>query len=342
MTTPQFAMAAYRELDKVNHDEYTNARYAPTGDQKVGTPFPLFRQPAAYFTDYTPSGQSMSNLKKQMNLPTNNTLFRNAQESDGVNLQNTQNTAWMYRTQTLANNGDPIACRNNTDCASWPGTTCNPQFQSWNDAKGNQGNYCSKTEYPELASGIFDRKDATQGGIGKACTSDGECGTGYFCNNTTDMFGKNVQQTGYCSQLYNCPDGQHFVGYPYNSGIPIVPPKNQNNNGRGYNSEAECTSNKLAQQDCKKDMSGKWFAVYPGYCPVPTNQRQGNSPLGALPSSNMSAIDGGIKIPAYATNAASSITKPARAFTAWNINADVSNLQQMSDPLAYELSINPN
>ena len=335
----QFEAAAYRDTQQANQDEYVNARYAPVGNQTVGDPFPLFRQPAFYFTDWTPAGQSPSNLNRQMNLPTDNTLARNTQQAAGVKLQNIQNNAFVFRTQTLTNNGDPIACRNNTDCASWPGTSCNPQFSSWPDSKGNQGNYCSVTKYPELATGTYTRKDVNHGGIGKGCSTDDDCGTGYFCNNETDMFGKNIQQTGYCSQVYDCPDGQHYLGYPYNSGIPLVPPKGQNNNGRGYDNLEECTSHKMAQQDCKQDVSGKYFAVYPGYCPVPTNARQGSQPAGELLSSSPTTIEGGITIPGYATNEGSSITKPLRAFTAWNINADATN--GMNGPLDYEISINP-
>jgi hypothetical protein len=337
----QFAAAAYKDNDQANQNDYVNARYAPVGNETVGMPFPLFRQPAGYFTDWTPAGQSPSNLKRQMNLPTNNTLFRNTQEASGISLANKQNTAWLYRTQTLMNNGDPIACRNNTDCSSWPGTSCNPQFMSWPDAKGNQGNYCSLTQYPEMEGGMYTRKDTSQGGIGKACTSDNECGSGYSCNNVTDMFGKNVQQTGYCSQIYQCPDGAHYLGYPYNSGIPIVPPPGQNNNGKGYATADECANHKLAQQDCKQDMNGRWFAIYPGYCPVVTNLRSGDQPAGMLPSSSMVAQDAGIKIPSYATNRGSSIGKPLSAFTSWNINANPANAGQMSDPLSYELAINP-
>jgi hypothetical protein len=337
----QFEAAAYKDVNQANQNDYVNARYAPVGNESVGMPFPLYKQPGGYMTDWTPAGQGPSNLKRQMNLPTDNTLFRNILQSDGVSLANKQNNAWMFRSQTLVNNGDPIACRNNTDCSSWPGTTCNAQFMSWSDAKGNQGNYCSLTKYPEMDGGMYQRKDTSQGGIGKACLTDNDCGSGYNCNNVTDMFGKNIQQTGFCSQVYQCPDGPHYLGYPYNSGIPIVPPQGQNNGGRGYVSEEECKNNKLAQQDCKSDIQGKWFATYPGYCPVVSNLRSGNHPAGMLPSSSMSAQEGGIKIPSYATNRSSSIGKPLSAFTSWNINASPSNIQQMSDPLSYEMAINP-
>jgi len=337
----QFAAAALQDISQANQSDYVNARYAPIGNETVGKPFPLFRQPAGYFTDWTPAGQSSSNYKRRMNLPTNNTLYRNTVQSDAVNLANKQNNAFVFRTQTLTTNGDPIACRNNTDCASWPGTTCNGQFMSWPDAKGNQGNFCSITQYPELDGGVYTRKTTTQGGIGKGCTTDNDCGSGYSCNNLTDMFGKNVQQTGYCSQTYQCPDGTHYLGYPYNSGIPVVPPAGQNNGGRGYGSEELCRQNKLAQQDCKQDLSGNWFATYPGYCPVVSNLRSGNNPQGSLPSSSMTSQDRGITMPSYATSQGSAMGQPLAAFTSWNINASPSNSQQMSDPLMYELAINP-
>jgi hypothetical protein len=338
MIQNQFQAAAFNSLEKADENEYTNARYAD------GTPFPLFKQSGAYFTDWTPSSQSASNTKKRMNLPTNNTLFRNTQSSDGVRLQNNENAAWVFRTQTLANNGDVMACRNNTDCASWPGTSCNPNHQSWTDAKGNQGNYCSKTHYPELDSGIYVRKDSSQGGIGKSCTTDTDCSQGYSCNNETNMFGKNVQQTGYCSQTYDCDTETQYLGYPYNSGIPIPPPKDQNNYGKGYSTKEMCNNIKLSQQDCVKDNSGKWFATYPGYCPVPTNLRKGDNPLGALPTSSMRTVDKGITIPSYATNASSNIGKPQGAFSAWNMNSSKSSGNDnsgMSEPMQYELSINP-
>jgi hypothetical protein len=345
----QFEAAAYKDIERLNKDDYVGPRYAPIGNQTVGEPFPLYKMYGGSMTDWTPSGQQQSNLKRQMNLPTNNTLFRNTQESAGVKLQNIQNNAWLYRSQTLANNGDPMSCVNNADCESHPGTTCNTQFQSWPSAKGNQGNYCAVTKYPELDSGYYIRKNASEGGIGKGCTSDNDCATefGYFCNNETDMFGKNVQGTSFCAQTYDCPDGsKHYLGYPYGSSIPVTPPKDQNKNGRGFDSLESCNLYirdfvMNGAQVCKPDADGKYFVVYPGYCPMPANARQGSRPAGALLSSGSASIDGGITIPSYATNAKSSITKPSRAFTAWNINADVRDLNQMSGPLQYELSINP-
>jgi len=339
----QFEAAALHELGRANENEYTNARYAPVGNEIVGKPFPAFREYAGRFTDYTPAGQTASNWKRQANLPTDNTLFRNTIESNAVNLGNSQNTAWTYRTQTLANNGDTIACRNDTDCQSWPGTTCNGQYQNWTDAKGNQGNYCAYTVYPEVQSGTYNRKDTNQGGVGRACSTDGDCGTGYFCNNETNMFGTNVQQTGYCSIPYQCPDGSsHFLGYGYNSALPITPDPKQNNNGQGFSNQTDCMAQPgLGQEKCVQDSSGMWFATYPGLCPVPASMRSGASPTGQLAYSSEAALAGGIKVPAYATNKSSSITKPLQAFSAWNINSEASHLNNMHAPMAYELAINP-
>jgi hypothetical protein len=337
----QFQAAAFSHLQQANENDYVNARYAPIGNQTVGMPFPLFRQPAGYFTDWTPAGQGSSNYKRRMNLPTDNTLFRNTQQADAVNLASKQNNAFVFRTQTLTNNGDPIACRNNTDCASWPGTTCNGQFSQWDVSYGNQGNYCAITRYPELSSGTYMRKNIDEGGIGKSCSSDNECGTGYQCRNNAGMFGDSYQQ-GFCAQTYSCSDGKaHYLEYPAGSGRPTPPAPNQNNGGRGYSSEEECRTNKLAQQDCRQDSSKAWFATYPGYCPVVTNLRSGTQPAGMLPTSSMVSQDSGITMPTYATSSGSTIGKPLAAFTSWNINASPDNSHQMSDPMSYELAINP-
>lgn len=343
----QFQAAAFNDLEKANKNEYVNARYAPIGDEKVGMPFPLFRQPAGYFTDWTSSGQTTSNYRRRLNLPTDNTLMRNTIQADGVSLANNQNSAFVFRTQTLVNNGDPIACVNDTDCESWPGTTCNRQYMSWNDAKGNQGNYCAVTKYPEMENGVYNRKTKLQGGIGKECRTDRECAVGYYCNNQTDIFGKNVQQNGFCSQVYQCQGTTHYLGYPNNSSVPLAPPPEQNNNGRGYDSKKECNNSKLAQQDCVRGNTGKWFATYPGYCPVVTNLRSDSKPAGALPSSNISTVDKGIVMPGYASNLSSTSfgpisSKGVQPASSWSSEGSLSTgNRQMSEPMAYELSINP-
>jgi hypothetical protein len=331
----QFKRTADQEVQKIDQEDYLGPRY------QDGTPFPFFKQGAYMLTDFTPAGQSASNYMRRMGLASDNTLARNTMQSDGLNIGNQQGTAFVYRTNTMINNGDPISCRNNTDCSSWPGSVCNPQFMSWKDAKGNQGAYCSLIRYPEMKNGNYERKTTAEGGIGKACFSDSECGEGYRCNNETDTFGKNIQQTGFCSQVYECPDGEHFAGYPYGAGNPVVPPKEQNNKGYGYSTNEECVNNKMAQQDCVQDNSGKWFATYPGYCPVIPNMREGASPYGQLSSSSYKVEQGGFKLPSFANTRGSSMGKPLQAFSSWNINSNVNELSQMEEPLAYEMSINP-
>ncbi len=349
MTEIQFSAAPFVKSENLFDDEYTNARYAPRNGEKVGAPFMLYKQPADYMTDWNPNSQSISNLKKQANLPTNNTEFRNVTSNIGVSLQNRTNNEWVQDTQGLYNVNSHKSCSTDADCSSIPGTKCNPNFQSWGTAYGNQGNYCAKVSYPELESGYYVRKDTTSGGIGKSCNTDNDCDTtsGYFCNNQTDIFGKNVQQTGYCSQKYDCGEqGSYFLGYPYNASSPITPPKDQNRGGQGYSTLEDCNNVKSALQECVKSNNGNWFATYPGFCPMPASIRSGGSKYGALPSadSTVSSSIQEITIPAYASNLSSTYLNSSSALSAlspWNINSSPNNASEMSEPLRYELSINP-
>ena len=345
----QFAASAMHTLQQgESKGNYYAPRFARQGNETLGKPFPLFKQPAHYFTDYTPAGQSNAAYSLQRNLPTNTILANNIMQADGVSQATEQNVAMVNRTQTLANNGVPIACRNNADCEPWPGSTCNPSHMDWDISKGNQTNYCSYTVYPELNTqnelqGIrnrtYNRKNSDQGGIGKSCVHNGDCGQGYFCNNETNLFGKNKQQTGFCSQVYTCPDGSKQVaGYPYNSGKPVPPPKNQNNNGRGYNTKDECLDNITGFQNCIQDDNNKWFAVFSEFCPVPTNLRKNSQPQGAFKTSNNQSS---IIMPGYATNGPSKISSVPQAFQSWNINSEASKFNNDDSPLNYSLSINP-
>jgi hypothetical protein len=200
---------------------------------------------------------------------------------------------------------------------------------------------CSYTAYPELDTGSYVRKNAAQGGIGKTCISDTDCGSGYTCNNETDTFGKNVQQTGYCAQTYQCADGKkRYIGYPYNSGIPIPPPDNQNNGSLGYKTEKECKYNSMAQQNCVQQ-NGAWFAVYPGYCPVPASRRDGG-PQGALKMSSAETVTRGFEIPAYATNMSSyGLGAGTNAKAPQMSLSDTSAAGGMVSPFKYEMSLNP-
>lgn len=157
-------------------------------------PFPLYRQGAYMFTDFTPAGLRESAYSLERNAPTNAVMANNAMQNDGVSQATQQNIAMVNRTQTLETNSYPIGCTSATDvCSAWPGTKCVAVNIDWNEAKGNQTNFCSTVNYPELQNGMYHRLNANQGGIGKACRHDGECGQGYACNNETNLFGKNRQ-----------------------------------------------------------------------------------------------------------------------------------------------------
>jgi len=340
-------------INQINNDEYTNARYARTVNQMVGTPFLSYKQSAGQtFTDWVSAGEGSSIQAQQFNTPTDNTLFRNSQQSAGVQLQNNQNDGFVYRSQTLSNQGNTLACRNNADCDPYPGTTCNPQYQSWTNSKGNQGNYCAVTQYPELSTGMYQRKLTNEGGIGKACTKNSECGAEYLCKDdkanphisTTDLFGHG-NQVGFCAMTYNCPDGStHYLETPQGAGFPTVPPKNQNNNGMGYNNKEQCLQHALSQQNCEY-LNGKYYATYPATCPVPANLRVGGNSQGPIIKSSKAAIAKGATIPSYATNQSSSMGgSNVMPLTSWNINSDANNSTTMSGivgPLQYEMSINP-
>jgi hypothetical protein len=342
---------AKKELKSFNNT-YTNSRYAPVGNQTTGQPFPSYKDFGGRMTDWSPSGSRESTWKKEFNLPTNDSFFRTAVTADAINLGNAETSAWVARTQTLSNAGDTLSCVNNSDCESWKGSTCNGQYENWPDAHGNQsGGYCSTTFYPELVTGgpggakpvgpsgggQYVRKLANEGGIGRGCTTDAECGQGYGCNNEYDFNGSNLQQTGYCAQTFKCPDGKtHYLGTPWNSGIPQPPPADQNMNGQGYASKQMCNNFAMPQQDCVKSGNGKWFAVYPGYCGVAPNLR---SASGDVRTSNIVTQDKGFKIPAFATNKSSAMGSKTQAFTTWNIPSGTKT--GSSEALKYSRAINP-
>jgi len=347
MASTNFMASANKELQSFNN-VYTNSRYAPTGDQTTGKPFPSYKEFGGRLTDWRSSGLKESTWKKEFNLPTNDNFFRTAVTANALDLGNTETDAWVASTQTLSNVGGTLACSNDADCGSWGGTTCNANYENWPSSHGNQsGGYCSKTFYPELGSGVgpngggqYNRKLANQGGIGRGCSSDNECGQGYSCNNEYDTFGSNLQQTGYCAQTYDCPDGKkHFLGTPWNSGIPKPPPSEQNNGGQGYVNKETCNNFAMPQQDCVKSANGKWFAVFPGYCGVPPSLRVGNNPTGDVKTTSRSNAQQGFRIPAYATNNSSSMGTRLQAFTTWNTPSNVQD--GSTEALQYSMSLDP-
>lgn len=341
--TPNYQMAIKKDIDSINN-MYTNSRYSPIGTDEVGTPFPAFREFGGRMTQWAPVALDSSTLRKTMNLPTDTTTARNSLQKDAISTGNDGLKNWLYGVQTLANLSTTNFCTSNSDCAPYgPNYKCNSNYESWPDSYGNQsGSTCSLTKYPELDGGKYIRKDAYSGGIGKNCSTDNDCGDGYECNNTTDMFGKNLQQSGYCSIPFSCPDNKkRFLGTPANSGLPVVPPKNQNNGGMGYKTKQECQENALATQDCVQGgETGNYYALFPGTCPTFPSNRIGGA-AGALRQSTASQKENGFSIPSYANFKSSTFgsnSKPVRSL--YNV-ASKANAAQQNSPLMYSLSINP-
>ena len=343
MSKPNYASAFARELGP-NKENQNVPHYSD------GTSFLAYKNlGGGRMTSYN-SNQSISGLKQQMNLPTDNTLFRNGMQADSIGLGNESLKNWVYSTQTLASPSiDNMFCTSKSDCQQFSDKhECNSNYQPWNDAYGNQsGSVCSYTEYPELKDGTYNRKLVTEGGIGKQCFTDNECntGAGYYCNNETDIFGTNIQQNGFCAQKYTCPDSKvRFLGTPYNSAIPISPSPSQNKNGQGYDSELECKSEAMAQQNCVNN-NGKWYAVFPGYCPTEAVLRaEPTKGTGALRFSGLKQLETGFVIPGFAMSLNSTMgsekssqSGPVGAFLYNRKNEHTGLLE----PTMYQQSINP-
>lgn len=321
-------------------------------DNNKTNQFPILKQHGGYFTDWTPSGQTTSNLKRRMNLPTDNNLFRSTLQSNAVEIANQQNIAFVNKTSKLANNGEQISCTTDTDCST--GFTCNKQHMTWNDVKGNQGNYCSDTKYPELEGGVYNRKSRFEGGITKKCNSNSDCAPGYSCNNQVDIFGRG-SQIGYCAQTYQCQDGVKYLQYPHGAGIPFEPPKDQNNGGAGYSTINDCNDKKLPYQHCAKDINGRWFAVYPGYCPPVTDLRKNDNPMGELMQTPQAVVNQGIVLPGFGFSSSSQMgssvgdmaslsqVAPFESMSSQTFSNIGSQLggNGVSEAMAYELYINP-
>jgi hypothetical protein len=297
-----------------------------------GNPFLNYKDYAGRNTDWHPSSLSMGVTNLNANVPLDTQQQRAFTSGNGIKVGNKSLKSWTYNTQTMSNvNFSGQQCNTDSDCASLGRDyTCNSNYSPWNDSKGTQvGSYCSYTIYPELlwsqgdetGSTGYHRLNVLEGGVGKACSTNDDCGTGYECNNSTDFVGSNVQQTGYCAQAYMCPDNKkRYLGYPYNSGIPIPPPRDQNNNGAGYNTLSECSEEALAQQRCVQK-NGKYFAVYPGYCPLPPNYRKGNNPQGALQSESAASASGGFIIPSGLSTTKQSALGSSAGLGALSMNA---------------------
>jgi hypothetical protein len=322
------ALGAFSNKQEDDERSYNLPSYGSIYDSSSGVdesaPFMNYRETGGRMTDWGSAGSRNSQIIGEQGLAYDNLKSRQTLQENAVPQQNQALQQWVYSTQTLSNPSfGTFSCTSDADCiqfntGSGEKYTCNPNYAPWSDAKGNQtGAVCSRTIYPELhwqepsESGngplVYHRKSASEGGVGARCNTDNQCADGYLCNNSTDFNGSNQQQTGYCAQPYTCPDKQQrFLGTPYNSSIPIPPDPEQNSNGynsngkprgkdAGYETQADCMNNSSASQSCVYQNNG-WFAVYPGYCPLPTTQRKGGNPQGAMRQFSATDIDTGFKI----------------------------------------------
>lgn len=283
---------------------YNSPLYANNKD------FTQYKAPASTFTDHTPSGDQYNLGLIRMSLPYQNNNSRNYLQDNGITYGNSNLDSYVFKTETLATAGYDYSCSSDNDCKIVFGDnyTCNSNIYSWLDTQGIQpGKVCTFTVYPELmwtdqdGNQTYGRKFANEGGIGKACITDNDCGEGYKCNNKTDYFGKNYQQTGYCSQPYYCPNSSDtkFLGYPDGSGVPIAPKNDQNiidGNPICYDTYDTCLHAMNAGQKCVQ-YNCRYCAVYPGYCPPVSNLRQDGSKQGSLLMSLPSQVDSGFVLP---------------------------------------------
>jgi hypothetical protein len=238
------------------------------------------------------SGQTSSNLETNaiMSLAgnaNNATRGMNNLSSTGVSTQNKANKQYTFATQTISNiTPSSLLCTSDSGCiALGANYTCDPNYSDWKDSKGVQtGATCKYTVFPELMwtdkTGVsrseYNRKNADEGGIGASCKKDSDCADGYDCvtSSEEDIFGSGAQ-IGYCAQKYICPDNQvRYLQAGINATLPLNgldQVQNQNNGGRGYRTKDECIDAMQPLQKCKQ-LGDSWFAVFPGYCPLPVNR----------------------------------------------------------------------
>lgn len=355
---PNYAMAFQKKL--ATNDMNQNIPHFSDG-----TAFLAYKNlGGGRFSQNQATSLSVSGLKQQANLPSETTMFRNFVTNDALGVGNESLKNWVFTTQTLSNpSTDNTFCTSDADCSQFsPDHKCNSNYQNWNDAAGNQsGSFCTVTKYPELEGSVYNRKLTNEGGIGKNCHTDSDCNTsaGYFCNNTTNTFGSNIQQNGFCAMKYSCDDGEkeRFLGYPYNSAVPLAPSRTQNNGGQGYTTKEECQHYAAAQQHCVQmkvtdadgnETSGNYFATYPGFCPQPAVLRKNKvMGTGALRASNMQQLDKGFVVPGIGMSLPSNMgSKPAAqsgpvgAFV-WNLKNRYQSDTGLSEPFMYQLKQNP-
>jgi len=275
-----------------------------------GKPFMNYKAPGAYMTDFTPAGNNISAVQGQLNMQADNTGVRNFMTTNGIPMQNNALQNWTYTIQSFSKpNFNTYSCTSDGDCDQFNTEgikyTCNPNYLPWDMTKGNQpGPVCSRTVFPEImwtndggAPSYF--RNLGPGGITTQCYSDSECAEGYSCNMGTGVnFAESIQQasqTGYCAQPYECDDGEtRYLSATYNNMIPMVNPE-QNNNGKGYKNQTECMAEATPLQRCVENQ-GSWYALFPGYCPIPAEYRNNSNPQGQLRNFKTSK-DSGFTIP---------------------------------------------
>lgn len=298
-----------------------------------GKPFLAYRQPAGQlFTDNGPSAYVESNYRRMANTPLNNEFSRQFMTDAAMNLSDRQGNLRMAQLQTFTNPSGLRGCSTDDDCTNLYGKDyeCNGSFEEWDEAHGMQGNYCSRVIYPELGPDVtkstagksrYSRALTEQKGIGRACTADGDCASGYSCQTEFDLFGRGLQD-GYCAKPYSCGDGKtRYLKYS-NSGLPFVPPKEQNKYGKGFSTFEECKANASATQDCVQDSSGKFFGTYRAECPIGNDFRAGGSVDGNVIASTAAEAAGTSYLPGWepgGTSSAGGVRDDPKAFSGFNM-----------------------
>lgn len=277
---------------------------------------------ASLFTSYAPSGSFNINAMRSIGVANNENVARGFMSANAENF--TEKSMFMAAqgaTKIRSQKQEFMGCTRDYDCSG--NKVCNMNSQDWGESFGKFAPYCTEPRYPELATGKFVREMAQNGGIGAQCTSDSNCATnkGYRC---APMSGPGtvgpVTQGGYCAQTFTCGSETKYLKYPYGSEFPMSPSPSDNNFGRGYSSMKECSdANDFGSKTrhCKKDSTGRWFSVNPGYCPAITRDASTQSLVSASLSSYSDKINN------------------------WNKSEDFSASRGAGfDPMNYEASIN--
>lgn len=223
------------------------------------------------FTSYAPSGAFSVGFMQANGIGTNQNVARSLVNQQGLDIQRTASfNAAAGLASMRSPDFDSFACSRDQDCAGTK--VCNLNRPDWGESFGAFSPYCTEPQYPELATGVFMRETAMNGGIGAQCFSDSDCATGkgYRCT-PGDVGLGNVTQGGYCAQTFKCGAETKYLKYPYGSSVPVQPSPSDNNSGAGFSSFQECNDSAAigaATRHCKQAANGRWYSVFPGYCPA--------------------------------------------------------------------------